>query len=175
VVNWVTNRVNGQSFQDALYDSLWSKLGTEGETYVLLDNNATLVAGGDSNASPYNLAHFAIMMINDGRVNGRQVVLPAVINKLAKGGSIEAFAKGPDASVVNLAGEWSYRAQWRVKHTKEMEAFMAIGIHGQWIYLDVERDVAIITQSSQPISKDDYLNLYDLNAFYALVGFLSKK
>jgi CubicO group peptidase (beta-lactamase class C family) len=176
VVNWVTNRVNGQSFQDALYEKLWSKLGTEGETYVLLDKNATLVAGGGLNATPYNLARFAIMMINDGRFNGRQVVPPPVIKKLATGGSIEAFDNGPDSDgVVHPKGEWSYRAQWWVKHTKGMEAFMAIGIHGQWIYLDVNRDIAIIKQSSQPVSKDTNLNGTDLNAFYAIVDYLSEK
>jgi len=176
VVNWVTNRVNGQSFQDALYDKLWSKLGTEGETYVLLDKNATLVAGGGLNATPYNLARFAIMMINDGKFDGRQVVSPAVIKKLAKGGSIEAFDSGPDSDgEVHPKGEWSYRGQWWVKHTPGMQAFMAIGIHGQWIYLDVDRNIAIVKQSSQPLSKDTYLNGYDLNAFYAIVRHLSKK
>ena len=35
---------NDLSFQDAMYEQLWSKLGTEGETYVLLDGNAKLVA-----------------------------------------------------------------------------------------------------------------------------------
>ncbi len=175
VVNWVTNRVNGQSFQDAMYERLWSKLGTEGETYVLLDKNATLVAGGGLNATPYNLARFAIMMINGGEFNGRQVVEPAVIEKLALGGKIEAFDNGPDSDgVVHAKGEWSYRAQWWVKHTPGMEAFMAIGIHGQWIYLDVERKIAIVKQSSQPVSKDTFLNGYDLNAFYAMVDYLSR-
>ncbi len=176
VVNWVTNRLNNQSFQDAMYEKLWSKLGTEGETYVLLDNNGTLVAGGGLNASPYNLSRFAIMMLNNGKFNGRQVVQPAVIEKLAKGGDIKAFDNGPDSDdYVHAKGEWSYRGQWWVKHTKGEEAFMAIGIHGQWIYLDVERDIAIVKQSSQNKSKDDYLNKYDLNAFSAIVNYLSKK
>jgi len=180
VVNWVTNRVNGQSFQGAMYEKLWSKLGTEGETYVLLDNNATLVAGGGLNATPYNLARFAIMMINDGKFNGRQVVPSVVIEKLAKGGDITAFDKGPESDAefvlpVHPKGEWSYRAQWWVKHTKGMEAFMAIGIHGQWIYLDVNHKVAIVKQSSMPPSKDAYLDGYNLNAFYAIVGHLSNE
>ena len=176
VVNWVTNRVNGKSFQDAMYEQLWSKLGTEGETYVLLDKNATLVAGGGLNATPYNLARFAIMMINDGEFNGQQVVESAVIDKLSKGGDIQAFDDGPDSDgVIYPKGEWSYRAQWWVKHTPGKEAFSAIGIHGQWIYLDIERDIAIIKQSSQPKSKDDYLNGFDLNAFYAIVDYLSAR
>ncbi len=132
------------------------------------------------NATPYNLARFAIMMINNGKFNGRQVVPSAVIRKIAKGGSTEAFDKGPESDdefvlPVHPKGEWSYRAQWWVKHTKGMEAFMAIGIHGQWIYLDVNRKVAIVKQSSMPPSKDAYLDGYNLNAFYAIVAHLSEK
>lgn len=176
VVNWVTNRVTGQSFQDEMYKQLWSKLGTDGRTYVLLDRNATLVAGGGLNATTYNLARFAIMMINDGKFNGQQVVDPAIIQKIAKGGSIEAFDKGSESDgVVHLKGEWSYRAMWWVKHTPGSEAFMAIGINGQWIYLDPDRRIAIIKQASQPVSKDQTLNVADLNGFSAIVDYLSKK
>jgi len=176
VVNWVSNRVNNQSFQEALYEKVWSKIGTEGETYVLLDNNATLVAGGGLNATPYNLARFAMMMKNGGRFNGHQVVPAAVVDKISKGGSIKAFDNGPDSDdVVHAKGEWSYRAQWWVKHTKGMEAFMAIGIHGQWIYIDRNHDIAIVKVSSMPPSKDQYLDGYNLQGFYGIVEYLSKK
>ena len=37
VVNWITNRATGKSFQDQMSDVLWAPLGTESETYVLLD------------------------------------------------------------------------------------------------------------------------------------------
>jgi len=173
VVNWVTNRVNNESFQEALYEKIWSKIGTEGETYVLLDNKATLVAGGGLNATPYNLARFAIMMKDNGRFDGRQVVPASVVDMIAKGGSIKAFDAGPDSDdVVHKKGEWSYRAQWWIKHTKGMEAFMAIGIHGQWIYIDRKRDVAIVKLSSMPKSKDTYMDGYNLEGFYGIVRYL---
>jgi len=176
VVNWVTNRVNNESFQEALYDQVWSKIGTEGETYVLLDNNGTLVAGGGLNATPYNLARFAMMMLNDGKFNGRQVVPKSVVDKIAKGGSIEAFDNGPDSDdVVNKKGEWSYRAQWWVKHTPGMEAFMALGVHGQCIYIDRNHDVAIVKLSSWPVSKDTYLDGYSLEGFYGIVKYLAEQ
>jgi len=174
VVNWVTNRVNRESFQEALYEKVWSKIGTEGETYVLLDNKATLVAGGGLNATPYNLARFAIMMKDNGWFNGRQVVPVSVVDKIAKGGSIKAFDAGPDSDdVVHKKGEWSYRAQWWVKHTKGMEAFMAIGIHGQWIYIDRNHDIAIVKVGSMPKSKDEYMDGYNLEGFYGIVRYLS--
>lgn len=176
VVNWVVNRSYGKSFQELMYEKLWSKLGTEGETYVLMDTTGVPMVGGGLNATPYNLARFAIMMLNDGKFNGQQVVPASVIKTLAKGGSIEAFDNGPDSDgVIHPKGEWSYRAQWWVKHTKGDEAFMAIGIHGQWIYLDINRKIAIIKQSSQPLSKDNYLNGFDLNAFHAIVRYLGSK
>lgn len=143
---------------------------------MLLDNNATLVAGGGLNATPYNLARFAIMMIHDGKFNGEQVVQPSIIENLEKGGSIKAFDNGPDSDdVVHRKGQWSYRAQWWVKHTEGELAFMAIGIHGQWIYLDPTPKIAIVEQSSQDKSKDDYLNEYELNAFSSIVHYLSEK
>ncbi len=50
-----------------MVEFLWSKLGTEGDTYVLHDKDGALFAGGGLNATPYNLAQFATMMLNDGK------------------------------------------------------------------------------------------------------------
>jgi hypothetical protein len=181
VVNWVTNRVTGKSFHDALYDRLWSKLGTDGETYVLLDKNATLFAGGGLNATPYDLARFGMMMINDGKSpSGNQIVPPSVIKTLSDGADRKAFqmgpngAKGKDGEKGLMAdGDWSYRAQWWVRHTPGKEAFMALGVHGQWIYLNVHRQIAIIKQSSQPVSTDDWYDGYNLNAWDTIIGHLT--
>ena len=174
VVNWINNRITGKSFQEDFYDRLWSKLGTDGETYVLLDKNTTLFAGGGLNATPYDLARFAKMMINDGKVKGRQVVPASVITELSKGADRNAFSKGPNGKGLMGGGDWSYRAQWWVRHTPGKEAFTAIGVHGQWIYLDVDRDIAIIKQSSQPVSSSDFFDEYNLNAYDTIIDHLTK-
>lgn len=173
VVNWVTNRVTGTSFQDNMHDVLWSKLGTEGETYVLLDRNGTLVAGGGLNAGPRDLARFALMMLDGGRFGGREVIAPEVIDQLAVGASRSAFSAGPEAEGVMGGGDWSYRAQWWVRHTPGREAFTAIGIHGQWIYLDRERGIGFVVQSSQPVSKDNYYDESMINAFDTIIDYLT--
>lgn len=59
-------------------------------------------------------------------------------------------------------------------HTPGKESFSAVGVHGQWIYIDVKRNVAIIKQSSQPISSDEYYDGYNLNAFDEIIGHLTK-
>ena len=52
---------------------------------------------------------------------------------------------------------------------------MAIGIHGQWIYIDVNRAIAIVKQSSQPEAETNYMYAYQFNAFDASVDHLSKR
>lgn len=174
VVNWMTNRATGQSFQDQMSDVLWSALGTEAETYVLLDRCGTLVAGGGLNAAPRDLARFAMMLLNDGSAGGRRIVAPEIIDILEKGGSREKFASGPEAVGAWAGGDWSYRAQWWIRHTPGREAITAIGVHGQWVYVDRRRGVAIVKQSSQPVSSDPAADQFILNAFDAIIGHVSE-
>lgn len=174
VVNWITNRATGVSFQENLSKNLWAKLGTDGETYVLLDRNGTLFAGGGLNATPNDLARFSVMMLNDGTFNGQPVIDPAIIEKLSEGGSLEAFTNGTEAKGVMGNGDWSYRAQWWVRHTPGHEAFSGIGVNGQWIYIDVDRDIAIIKQSSQPVSSSNEYDEFNINAFDAIIGYLTE-
>lgn len=174
VVNWYTNRATNVSFQENLSENLWKKLGTDGETYVLLDKNGTLFAGGGLNATPNDLSRFAMMMLNDGEFNGEQVVSKNTIDKLAAGGDQKAFANGTESHGVMGEEPWSYRAQWWVRHAEGKESFNAIGIHGQWIYIDRERDIAIIKQSSQPVSSNDYFDGYNINAYDAIIEHLTK-
>lgn len=175
VVNWLTNMATGVSFQENLAERLWKKLGTDGETYVLLDKNGTLFAGGGLNATPNDLSRFAMMMLNDGVYNGEQVVAKETIDKLAAGGDQQAFANGTEAHGVMGEEPWSYRAQWWVRHVEGKESFNAIGVHGQWIYIDKERDIAIIKQSSQPVSSNDYFDGYNISAFDAIIEHVTNK
>lgn len=173
VVNWVTNRCTGKSFQDQMSEVLWTRLGTEAETYVLLDRCGTLVAGGGLNAAPRDLVRFAQMLLNGGVAGGRQIIAPTIIDTLETGGSRAAFAAGPEATGAMTGGDWSYRAQWWIRHTPDREAFSAIGIHGQWVYVDRRRGVAIVKQSSQPMSSDPGADQFILNAFDAVIDHLA--
>jgi len=170
-VNWITNRATGKSFQDNMSDALWSRLGTEAETYVLLDRCGTLVAGGGLNAAPRDLARFAMMLLNDGAAGGRQVVDPKIIDTLERGGDREAFTRGPEATGA-MAADWSYRAQWWIRHTPGRAAITAIGVHGQWVYVDRANRVGFVKQSSQPVSSDPDTDQFILNAFDAVVDHL---
>jgi len=173
MANWVTNRLTGRSLLENMHDLLWSRLGTDGEAYMLLDPCGTPVAGGGLNATPNDLARFAAMILNGGSFNGQQILAKSIIDKIAAGGSTEAFLNGPDAAGVLMDGHWSYRAKWWVRGTPGRQAIMAIGVNGQWIYIDRDRDVAIIKQSSQPVAVSTYFDDYTLNGFDAVIDHLT--
>jgi len=112
------------------------------------------------------------MLLNDGNADGQQIVAPTIIDVLQTGGSLEAFSNGTEAVGAFAGGDWSYRAQWWIRHTPGREAIAAIGIHGQWIYVDRRRGVAIVKQSSQPVSSDPAADQFILNAFDAVIDHL---
>jgi CubicO group peptidase (beta-lactamase class C family) len=60
-----------------------------------------------------------------------------------------------------------YRSQWY--QTVEPDgAYCAIGIHGQWLYVDPENEAVIVKLSSQPNPLDDELKQDNLAFFRTL-------
>ena len=116
---------------------------------------------------------FAMMMLGGGVVDGQRIVADDIIDTLERGGSREAFSRGPEAVGAWAGGDWSYRAQWWIRHTPGHEAISAIGVHGQWIYIDRRRKIAIVKQSSQPVSSDPATDAFVLNAFDAVIDHLA--
>ena len=55
----------------------------------------------------------------------------------------------------------------------DREAISAIGVNGQWIYVDRSRGVAVVKQSSQPVSADYAADQFTLNAFDAVIDHLA--
>ena len=174
-LNWVTNRVTGRSFEDDLSHRLWAHLGTDHETYVLLDKNGNLFAGGGLNATPNNLARFAAMMLNNGQFAGNQLIPTPIIDTIRAGASKQQFSKSFDAQGLLGDGHWSYRAQWWVRDTPGKESINALGVNGQWISLDLERKVAIIRQSSQPVAFGPYYDDYMINAIDSITEYLGRQ
>jgi CubicO group peptidase (beta-lactamase class C family) len=169
VLNWAVSRLLGASYVKTLEDRIWSRIGTDGEAYILLDPAGIIFAGGGLSASANDLARFAAMVLDNGWFNGKEVVAKRIIDRIADGGSTKAFLAGTSAEKDMANGHWSFRAQWWVRNAPGHEAIMAIGVNGQWIYVDRDRDIAIVKQSSQPEADSWYFHEYTMNAFDAVI------
>lgn len=170
-VDWATCRATGTSLLTR-FENLWERLGADGDAYLLLDSGGTPVAGGGLNATSEDLARFAAMVLNEGRVGDEVVVSKDILDDLSAGGSREAFSNGPEAVEPMEGGDWSYRAKWWIRHTSGREAISAIGVNGQWMYCDRERGVAIVKQSSQPVAVHPEFDTYTIDAFDKIIAAL---
>lgn len=163
VLAWIIRRVGDQSMADLLSSEIWSKLGTEGDAFFMVDAIGTESGGGGLNTTLRDLARFGEMMRNRGRFNGQQVIPAAAVEDIERGGDRAHFAK---AGYATLPG-WSYRNMWWVSHN-EHGAYMARGIHGQSIYVDPKAEMVIVRYASHPIAANGANDPITLPAYMAV-------
>lgn len=167
VLAWIIARVTGQPLDVVLQQKIWSRLGAEGDAYVLIDRTGTPMAAGGLNLRLRDLARFGEMIRLGGRWNGEQVVPAAVVAEIRRGGDREAFKAGGYAT---LAG-WSYHDQWWSSHD-DHGAFMARGIHGQAIYVNPAAEAVIARFASHPKAGNRNLDPTSLPAYRAVADWL---
>ena len=167
VVGWLVARVGGQRPEALLEARLWSRLGAEGDAFMTLDGAGNATAAGGFNARLRDLARFGEMMRLGGRLDGRQVVPAAVVERIRQGGDRSAFA----AAGYDTMRGWSYRDQWWISHD-DHGTFMARGIHGQAIYVDPSAEMVIARYSSHPVASTVTYDPIVLPAYRAVAGFL---
>jgi CubicO group peptidase (beta-lactamase class C family) len=150
VLGWIFERVCGMSYAKIIGHYLWSPLGAEDDAYITVDSHGAARAAGGICATPRDLARFGEMMRNNGISNGRQVVPGRWIDDIRQNGNVDAWMRG-DLKIVFPNG--NYRNKWYTVD-RDHTAFAAVGIHGQWIYVDPSAETVIVRVSSQPLPVD---------------------
>ncbi|WP_042338521.1 serine hydrolase domain-containing protein [Paraburkholderia ferrariae] len=168
-LGWVLERAASQPIDALLSQYIWAPLGAHHEAWMALDRLGAPRAAAGLCATLGDLARFAEMMRCRGVANGRQVVPGWWIDDVLGNGSRDAWKRSTWADFLPGA---HYRSKWYV--TGEAGSpYMAIGIHGQWIYIDPASGVVIVRLSSQPLPVDDAADAAALAAYRAIVRHLA--
>jgi len=170
VLGWLISRVTGQPLTEVLSEKVWSQMNAEMDAFFTVDSIGTPFAGGGLNAGLHDLARFAQMILDDGKVGDRQVVPESAIRSIRNGGDRRAFA---DAGYSLLEG-WSYRSMWWITHNKN-GAFMARGVHGQSLYIDPTADMIIARFASHPTAGNAANDPTTLPAYQAVADYLMER
>jgi CubicO group peptidase (beta-lactamase class C family) len=168
LLGWILERAARQPFATLLSERIWQPLAASDAEITVDRLGAPRTAGGICMRIE-DLALFSEMMRNRGTARGRPVVPGAWIDDIRTAGSRQAWL---DGDLVNLLPAGRYRSQW-YQTGNDHDAFCAIGIHGQWIYVDPKAAMVVVKQSSQPTPVDDGLDQLTLAAFAALGQALS--
>jgi CubicO group peptidase (beta-lactamase class C family) len=167
VLAWVVARVTGMSFNDALSEMLWSRMGAEQNAYFSSDVTGTPFAGGGMSASLRDMGRIGLLLLNEGVINGERVFPASAAQSIARGGDPAKFEPAGYTTIPR----GSYRSMLWVFHN-ENEAYAARGVHGQTVYVDPTADMVLVRFSSFPQPKNGVIDPTSLPAYQAVADYL---
>ncbi|WP_053984128.1 serine hydrolase domain-containing protein [Niameybacter massiliensis] len=150
ILGEIVSNATGKSLSKYMEEKIWSQIGVENDAYWTLSNNKELANGG-LHISLRDYARFGRLYMNDGVFEGKQIIPKNWIKD-----SVETNApqlKAPKDG--KPYSELGYGYQWWIPEGDENE-FMAIGVFGQWIYINPDKEVIIVkTGADSKFEEDD--------------------
>ena len=164
VLGLIIERASGQQFADLVASRLWQPIGARQDAYVTVDAAGSARTGGGLCMTSRDLARIGEMMRLGGTVNGQRILAQDWVADTINSGSAEAWA-------LSKSVEWlphgRYRSKW-YQTGEASHAFFALGIHGQWLYVDPHAEMVIAKFSSQPVPASNDIKRLNLALFEAL-------
>ena len=170
LLGWVLERASGLRFADLMASLLWQPMGAECDAYVTVDRFGAPRSAGGICTTLRDLARIGEMMRCRGVSGGRQIVPGWWIDDIFDKGVRKTWASG---DMQALLPDGRYRSQWYLTGNAHGACF-ALGIHGQWLYVDPPSGVVIAKHSSQPAPVNDTLDRLHLSAFDAIARALAR-
>ena len=160
-------RVTGRPFNDLFAEHIWHPIGAEQELVSIVDSAGTAVFEGGFNVCLRDFGRFADLICNGGRCNDRQLVPASWIDECRSADTelIQAFALSDYGEA--FPGH-AYHNKWWIRDT-DRGVIMALGIHGQTLFIDPQREFVVAKFSSQPGQADITMATDQMLGFEAIV------
>ncbi len=155
VLGWVIEKISGTGFAQVFEQKLYRKIGAERDAFFVTDPHGKAISGGGLNITSRDALRLGLIMANEGRYNGQQIVPAAVVAKIAAGSTPRPSLWGNE----NGGTAHSYESQWYIDHRHDV--LSAEGIHGQTIHILPKRGVAMVVQSSYPEADGAFFGVLD--------------
>ena len=164
ILGQIIKNTTGRGLAEYMEEKLWKKIGTANDAYWTLSNGTELAMGGLS-VSLRDYARFARLYLKGGNFNGEQIISREWIEE-SMDISAEYSKPGANNDVYNEIG---YGYQWWIPEGNEKE-FMAIGVYGQWIYVNPAKQVIIVKTSADPNFMEEDNELKHVEFFRAIAN-----
>ncbi|BDZ54328.1 serine hydrolase domain-containing protein [Agromyces marinus] len=146
VLAWIVESVTGTRYADAVSERLWSRLGCRNDARITIDPGGFGFANGGISCTARDLSRVGVLMLGDGVIDGRRVVSAEWVRRTIEGGDPDAAA-GSVFQRVHPGG--AYSNQWWITGSDRGD-FYAVGIHGQFIWVDPATRSVVVKFSSWP-------------------------
>ena len=157
----IVERAGGAPFATLLQTLLWQPMSARDDAAVTLDRRGTARTAGGISATARDLARLGDLV----RRGGGGIIPSAFVTDLWRGGSREVWLAAEDP--FESMPEARYRSQWYAVGDED-DCLCAIGIHGQWIFINSARETVIVRLASQALPLDDAIKLATVRSFHAI-------
>lgn len=150
VLGLLLKKATGVPASKYLEDKLWQPLQMTSPAFWNTDLNGNEISFAMLNATLRDYAKFGELVLNDGKYNGKQIVSKSWIKQSVTPSRKELYPGTADPY-------FGYGYQWWIPSgAKYGEEFSAIGIYGQYIYVNKKEDVVIVkTSADQGVIMND--------------------
>ena len=155
VAGLMLRRLTGQPLAKLVSELVWQPAGCCDDAYMLLDTAGMEIAGTGLNATLRDLARFSVWL--------QEPEQAPMLARLLTGGDRQLFARSRYADRV----ERSYRSFWWIGH-EPTPSLTALGVFGQRLYIEPERQFALIRVGSHPVASNLYTDAIHRNAIAAV-------
>ena len=154
LLGWLIEKASGSRYVDLMEELIWKPMGATYPASMTVDRlGAPRVAGGMSSTAR-DLAIIGQLIINNGVHNNKQIVPSDWITDIKCNGNKYAWDKG-DFAQYYPSMDMHYRSKWYVERNgKNTRTIFGLGVHGQNLFVDIEKELVIAKFSSQPLPLD---------------------
>lgn len=169
VLGMVLRAATGRSIIDYFDEKLWSQLGTEKDAIYITDSTGEPMVLGGLNLISRDYARLGLLYRDFGVKDGEQIIPAQWIENSITPDAPHLMPGERDNSDTDLG----YGYQWWIPQQADTE-FMALGIYGQFIYINRKADVVIVKNSADRGFMDNDYEAKDITvaAFRAIANSL---
>ncbi len=171
IVGCCLERATGRCFTDLLAEHIWFPMGAEQDLVSVIDSAGNLAFEGGFNVCLRDFARFGQLIARNGLHEDRQLIPEAWLQECRSPGErlVKAFAAGKYA---DTAPGGAYHNFWWISKPPT-GAIMALGVSGQIIYVDTEKDFVAAKFSSQPEYENAEMETLELSGLKAIAANIS--
>ena len=166
LLGWVLERCSGKDLATLYSELFWQPMGAEHDAYILLDRLGAPQADGGLCTTTRDMARFGQLHLQQGGIGDRQIIPQPWIEDTRNNGDTEAWDRG---SFVKTMPGHSYRNKWYINCADPHRAYLGVGIHGQYLFVDPKSRVVIAHFASHPQAEDWNYDI-DVRSAFAAVG-----
>jgi CubicO group peptidase (beta-lactamase class C family) len=160
----IAERATNHRFADLLSTHIWQPLGCANNAYITVDHKGAARSAGGLCVHPLDLALLGSAIGQAAAGEDHPVIPRNWINDTLSNGNINAWRSGEFA---NFLPDGNYRNQWYLNNAGS-PTILAIGIHGQWLYIEPKSQTVIVKFSSEAQPVDEAADI-ELIEFFGRV------